>query len=91
MRTKRPYDGWGNSVATEPKTSKPPKFNVGDRVQRLANVYANGGLMLRGRVTKRYDHMSPRYGYYPELYEVEWDGGGVVKGFLPHGLDPEQR
>ena len=50
--------------------------------------------LRHGSVTRVY--REPRHrrgalwlGPYPELYEVAWDDGTTLPGYLPHGLDPE--
>lgn len=63
-----------------------PKFNVGDRVTRLKDVFDQKSELLFGTVTKRYEKDS-QFGHYNELYEVLWDNGERKQGYLPHGLD----
>lgn len=65
------------------------RFKVGDRVQRPADVYDPASPLLHGRVSERYTQRN-RVGWYPELYAVAWDDGSTARGFLPHGLDPEE-
>lgn len=65
------------------------RFRIGDRVQRREDVYDQTSPMLRGVVTDVYSRQYAS-GFYPELYEVQWDGRvGTDYGFLPHGLKPE--
>jgi hypothetical protein len=71
-------------------TTKPARFDIGDRVQRLEDVYDQASPLLRGAVTDVYSRYYEVGGFYPELYEVQWDGrDGTDYGFLPHGLEPE--
>jgi hypothetical protein len=63
-----------------------PTFSVGDRVQRLMNVYDQSSQMRRGVVIERYRDLVSALGPYPELYAVRWDDGQIERGFLPHGL-----
>lgn len=63
------------------------KWRIGDRVCRNTDVYDQSSSLLCGTVINRYSDYTSRFGPYPELYEVEWDGGIRQRGFLPHGLD----
>ncbi len=63
------------------------KFHVGDRVERLEDVYDQTSLLLHGEVIEVYSYTSQRFGFYPEMYKVKWDNEKIEKGFLPHGLD----
>ena len=65
-----------------------PKLNIGDRVCRYEDVYDHSSQLLVGTVIDRYSDYTSRFGPYPELYEVEWDGGIRKRGYLPHGLHP---
>lgn len=71
------------------------KFNLGDRVTRLENVYDDKSKMMHGKISRVYDK-DTIFGFYPELYEVIWDhklttwNNQLVRGgYLPHGLDHE--
>jgi hypothetical protein len=66
-----------------------PRFHAGDRVTRERDVYNQRSPLMHGTVTKVYA-MRGHFGYYPEMYEVEWDHDGRRPGYLPHGLDPEK-
>lgn len=63
------------------------KFNVGDRVERLIDVFDQSSRLMRGSVVECYSDYRSRFGPYPELYAVTWDHDGYRKGYLPHGLD----
>ena len=67
-----------------------PRFAIGDRVMRRADVYDQASPILRGTVIDRYTQRDS-VGWYPELYAVAWDGGDQARGFLPHGLDADVR
>jgi len=67
------------------------KFKVGDRVVRHEDVYDQSSRLMHGVVSRRYDKYNPKYGNYPELYDVQWEYP-VTKfshGYLPHGLHQE--
>lgn len=66
------------------------KFKKGDRVTRPKNVYLKGSGLMHGVVVRAYDFHDPKFGYYPELYSVLWDGEiRPRRGYLPHGLNRE--
>ena len=52
-------------------------YELGQRVKRDNR---------EGKIIKRYDKMSTYFGYYPELYSVEFDDGKIEIDFLWHGL-----
>ena len=63
------------------------RFEVGDRVQRRKDVFDNESPMLHGCVVKAYSRWGTRFGDYPELFDVRWDGVKAVEhGFLPNGI-----
>jgi hypothetical protein len=62
------------------------KWQIGDRVCRHEDVYDRSSALLVGTVIDCYSDDESRFGPYPELYEVEWDGGIRARGFLRHGL-----
>ena len=64
------------------------KFNVGDKVKRLQNIYKPRSRLVHGIVTEVYER-TDRFGHYPELYRVKWNDPayGNQQSFLPHGLD----
>lgn len=63
-------------------------WRIGDRVSRRIDVYDESSRLLTGTVVDAYSDHDSRFGSYPELYEVEWDGGRRERGFLRHGLAP---
>ena len=67
--------------------SRKPRWNVGDRVCRREDVYDESSHLMVGTVIDRYSDFTSRFGPYPELYAVEWDGWIRQRGFLPHGLN----
>jgi hypothetical protein len=75
----------GNSL---PKGRR-SKFRLGALVRRRVDVYSDDSPWLHGVVTRVYQEQGS-FGYYPELYEVTWDGGRVIDGYLPHGLDSDE-
>lgn len=52
------------------------------------NVYDDQSPWMHGVVTDVFQHRG-RFWFYPEMYEVTWDGGPVIRGYLPHGLDSD--
>lgn len=60
------------------------KFNLGQRVCRLSNVFVPDSLMFYGEVVEQYSSAE-----HEELYAVQWDEGRLERGFLPHGLQKE--
>jgi len=64
-----------------------PRWRIGDRVCRHEDVFNRSSTLMVGTVIERYSDTVSKFGPYPELYEVEWDGGIRQRGFLPHGLD----
>ena len=64
------------------------RWKIGDRVCRHDDVYNRRSALLKGTVVDVYADHTSRLGPYPELYEVEWDGGVRQRGFLRHGLEP---
>ena len=66
------------------------KFKVGDRVVRPKLVYDPKSPLLHGAIAEIYSTTS-KFGSYPELYAVRWDGRKTIeRGFLPHGLSLEE-
>lgn len=64
------------------------KFRVGDRVERREDVCDPKSRLRTGTIIERYSERT-QWGYYPELYAVEWDDKpGIERAFLPHGLEP---
>jgi hypothetical protein len=62
-------------------------FEVGDRVERPVNVHDRRWRLKYGVVVERYSDMKARFGPYPELYAVKWDGDGrESRGYFRHGL-----
>ncbi len=82
-----------NHIKTD-LSPKRTKFQIGDRVQRLVDVYDEKSRLMHGSIVRVYKMTGCRFGPYPEMYDVRWD---EIKdrfrgeGFLPHGLDPEMR
>lgn len=64
-----------------------PRFEVGDRVTRLEDVYDQTSRLMTGTVIRRFSRQSELHGFYPELYTVQWDDGAEGRAYLPHGLD----
>lgn len=63
------------------------RFQEGDFVKRLTNVFNSNSRMRYGIIIRCYTTQSKFFGYYPELYEVWWhDNGRTDGGYLPHGL-----
>ena len=64
------------------------KFKEGDRVIRDCDgfPYEKEGVQV-GTIIRAYDWTSEDYGYYPELFEVQFDNGRISKGFLPCCLE----
>jgi hypothetical protein len=67
------------------------KFKTGDLVCRRRDVFDDHSPFMFGTVTEVYSDYDSPYGPYPELYEVTWDGGKVVRSYLPHGLNSVDR
>jgi ribosomal protein L21E len=69
------------------------QFKIGDRVKRdETNLIINWSShkVLHGTVSRVYSEQG-MFGFYPELYEVNWDDGDKYnKGCLPHGLELEE-
>ena len=69
------------------------KFQINERVIRLKDVYDQTSEVLHGKIVRVYGEISLiRNDYYPELYDVQWDGEKRIdRAFLPHGLTWERR
>lgn len=75
-------------------------FKVGDRVARPRDVFDPNSELMHGTIA-RIDYDVPPTsplvtgGNYPELIAVEWDApndqGYRRGGYLPHGLDREEK
>jgi len=68
------------------------RFQINERVQRLKDVFNQRSVMQHGKIQRVYSYTSKTlaHGYYPEMYDVQWDSGKIENGFLPHGLDKEE-
>lgn len=66
------------------------RFQINERVQRLKDVYNQRSEMQHGKIHRVYSYTSERFGYYPEMYDVQWDAGKIEVRFLPHGLNKEE-
>jgi len=66
-------------------------FGIGDWVKRRVDVFDDSSPYRKGTVIKRYSKDSERFGYYPELYDVEWEDGSVGKEYLPWGIQRREK
>ena len=60
------------------------KFEIDQRVSRC--IDGAGKYHKYGTIIKTYSCFGTEFGDYPELYNVQWDGGIVGHGYLPHGI-----
>ncbi len=65
---------------------------VGDLVTRRSDVFNDKSALLTGIVAKGpYNRMSPRFGWYPELYDVLWQQlPKISRGYMRHGLQARE-
>ncbi len=65
-----------------------PTHHIGDRIERLTDVFDSNSIMRYGTVVLRYAVWESGFLQldYPELYAVKWDNGKCSKGYLSHGI-----